>query len=476
MSGAISTVPTVPTARTVFAGRWPTRWTNAALLLLGAVSLLLYCKGAHDQGQQRILTFTAGALGLAIPYFLASWLILRARPARSTWLLVLAFALAFRVVCLQTDVYLSTDLYRYIWDGRVQAAHINPFRYVPADPHLAFLRDDKIYPHINRKSYAKTVYPPGAQIVFWTVTRISESVTCIRITMVAFEALAVWGLVRLLATYGLPAQRALLYAWHPLVVWEFAGGGHVDAVMIAFVVLSLLWHRLDRPVSTGVALGLATLTKLFPVILAPALYRRWRWGWRMPAAIAGTVALGYLPYVLTYNLYGALGFLPRYTTEEGLQSGDRFFLMTLLPARALGAVGLHPYGVFVGLGALAVAAAAAWALWRRETDELSYLRRCLCLATIFVALLSSGVDWYATWLVPFLCFLPYSWLFWLTGSTMVLYLNWIHNEPRDIYLLNAAIYFPAAFLGGLMLARRWVAWRKALPAGSAASSPQTTPG
>ena len=78
MSGAIPPVP---------AGRWTPRWTNAALLLLGAVSLLLYFKGAHDQGQKRITTFTAGALGLAIPYFLASWVVLRARPARSTWLL-----------------------------------------------------------------------------------------------------------------------------------------------------------------------------------------------------------------------------------------------------------------------------------------------------------------------------------------------------------------------------------------------------
>jgi alpha-1,6-mannosyltransferase len=460
-------------ASRVLAGRWSTRWTNVALVLLGAVSLLLYCKGAHDQGQKRILTFTAGALGLAIPYFLASWLILRARTARSTWLIVLGFAVAFRVVCLQTDVYLSTDLYRYIWDGRVQAAHINPYRYIPADKHLAFLRDPKIYEHVNRRTYAKTVYPPGAQIIYWAVTRLSESVTCIRLTMVAFEGLAVWGLIRLLATFGLPAQRSLLYAWHPLVVWEFAGGGHVDAVMIAFVVLALLWHRLERPVSTGLALGFAILTKLFPMILAPALYRQWRWGWKMPAAAVATVVLGYLPYVLTYNFHGSLGFLPRYTNEEGLQTGDRFFLMSVLPSSALEAVGLSTYYVFVSLGVLTVVLASAWALWRRETDELSYLRRCLCLATIFVVLLSSGVDWYATWLVPFLCFLPYPWLFWLTGTSMLLYLNWIHTSAHDVFLLNAAIYFPAAFLGLLMLARRWWAWRNALPGGGPSRSSRT---
>lgn len=457
----------------VLAGRWSPRWTNAALVVLGAVSVLLYCKGAHDQGMKRITTFTAGALGVAIPYFLASWVILRARPARSTWVLVLGFALLFRVVGVRTEAYLSTDLYRYIWDGRVQAAGINPYRYLPVDQHLAFLRDDQIYPNINRKTYAKTIYPPFAQLIFFVASRVSESITCIRLTMVLFEGLALWGLVRLLATFGLPAQRALMYAWHPLVVWEFAGGGHVDAIMIALTVLTLLLHRLGRPAATGLALAGAMLTKLFPVLLAPALYRKFRWGWPMPLAFAAAVVLAYLPYVLTYNLPGALGFLPNYTHEEGLQSGDRFFLLNLLPARTLHALGLSTYGVFIALVLLAVTLASAWAFWKREADELSYLRRCLCLATIFVVVLSSGYDWYYAWLVPFLCFLPYPWLFWLTASSMVLYLNWVRYEATDTYLQNAFIVFPAAFLGLLTLARRWVAWLNARPPGRLVPAPAT---
>ena len=479
----------------LLAGRWSTRWTNAALLLLGAVMMVLFCKGAHDQGQKRIVTFTAGALGVAIPYFLASWLILRARPARSTWLLVLGFALMFRMVGLGTNAYLSTDLYRYVWDGRVQDAHINPYRYIPANKNLAFLRDgdhqrpatpprwnkgdpdedkgDVIYQNINRKTYAKTVYPPAAEVIYLAVTRISESVTCIRITMIAFEGLAIWGLARLLGTFGLPAQRVLLYAWHPLIVWEFSGGGHVDAIMIAFVVWTLLLCRLNRPFATGVMFALAVLTKLYPVILAPALYRRWSWAWRLSAAFAATVVLGYAPYVATYNLHGSLGFLPRYTNEEGLQSGDRFFLLTLLPEHGLEKFGVSAYVLFVTLVGVALAAASGWAVWRKESDELSYLRRCLCLATIFVVVLSSGYDWYYTWLVPFLCFLPYPWLFWLTASSMVLYLNWIHYEATDTYLQNAVICFPAAFLGLQMLARRWVAWRVALPAGGVTGPRET---
>ena len=40
-------------------------------------------------------------------------------------------------------------------------------------PHA--LRDGGIYAHINRSNYAKTVYPPGSQMVFLLVTRLSET-------------------------------------------------------------------------------------------------------------------------------------------------------------------------------------------------------------------------------------------------------------------------------------------------------------
>ena len=67
---------------------------------------------------------------------------------------------------LSAPPYLSTDIYRYVWDGRVIAAGINPYRYIPADPHLEGLRDPEIFPQINRANYAPTIYPPAARRSF----------------------------------------------------------------------------------------------------------------------------------------------------------------------------------------------------------------------------------------------------------------------------------------------------------------------
>jgi alpha-1,6-mannosyltransferase len=58
---------------------------------------------------------------------------------RSSWRVVLgiaALAIAMRVPVALSPPYLSSDVYRYVWDGRVEAAGFNPCRYKPDDPQL----------------------------------------------------------------------------------------------------------------------------------------------------------------------------------------------------------------------------------------------------------------------------------------------------------------------------------------------------
>src|SRR5262249_35653022 len=148
------------------------------------------------------------------------------------------------------------------------------YRYIPVDPHLAALRDERIFPNVNRSTYAPTIYPPVAEGIFFLATRLGESVTAMKAVMVAFEAAAVLLLLRLLPLFGLPRERILVYLWHPLPLWEFAGSGHIDAAMIAFVALALGARRRDAAWLTGVALTAAALVKFFPAVLFPAFHRR----------------------------------------------------------------------------------------------------------------------------------------------------------------------------------------------------------
>ncbi|XSC42977.1 hypothetical protein ACF1BQ_033345 [Bradyrhizobium sp. RDT10] len=103
------------------------------------------------------LTILAGLLTIAAARFAE-----RVPADRVLWL-ILGLGIVLRAYVLLFDPLLSSDIYRYVWDGRVQAAGINPYRYFPADEALAFLRDGTIFPNINRADTAVTIYPPVAQ-------------------------------------------------------------------------------------------------------------------------------------------------------------------------------------------------------------------------------------------------------------------------------------------------------------------------
>ncbi len=423
------------------------RQANLALVVLGAASFALYRLGLRAEGTSDIIWFVKVALIQTTLYLIAAWLVLHSRSSRFTLIIVIVFAALFRLSILFTPPYLSDDIYRYVWDGRVQAAGINPYRYVPADEQLVRLRDADIYPHINRRDYAHTIYPPVAQAIYFLATRVSERVIWMKTVMVGFEALALWALASLLASFNLPRQRALLFAWHPLYVWETAGSGHVEAIAIAFILLALLARRRNWETATGVALACATLVKLFPVVLFPALYKRW--DWRMPVAFITTIIIAYVPY-LSVGLTGALGYLPGYTEEEGIQNGVRFYLLSL--AQHVFGEDRVPNAAFLIFALLVLFVLAVWMLWKQErADDSSYLARSLTLAVVFTGLLSPRYSWYFAWLVPFACLMPLAPLLYITTVSFVLYASWLGDKPPQLFILNTFIYLPLALVVALTL-------------------------
>ena len=193
------------------------------------------------------LTIPAGLLTIA-----ATAQAERTPTTRALWL-ILGVAIGLRAYVLLFDPLLSSDIYRYVWDGKVQATGINPYRYVPADPALASLRDGTIFPHINRANTAVTIYPPVAQFFFLIVTRIGENVTVMRLALVGCEAVTVAIIALFLRRINQPVTRVVAYLWHPLPLWEIASSGHVDALMLALMLLGL-WIALRGHALRGAAL------------------------------------------------------------------------------------------------------------------------------------------------------------------------------------------------------------------------------
>lgn len=429
------------------AAAWSTKWTVIAVSVVGVAMLALYCFAVRAKGVVDIVWFLELVVVQVVVYLAVAWLSLRSRDSRSLLLAGLIFSALFRLSIIFSPPYLSDDIYRYIWDGRVQSAGINPYRYIPADESLAQLRDDRIYLYINRRDYAHTMYPPVAEGAFLLITRFSESVTWMKAAMVGFEAVAVWAIVQLLVSFGFARQRVLIYAWHPLVVWEFAGSGHLDALMIAFIALALLARRNQSETLTGVLLACATCVKFFPAVLFPALYPRR--SWKMPLAFVVTVLIAYLPY-LSVGPFAVLGFLGGYASERGMLSGEQFFLLAL--ARQSLSVNIPAVGYLI----FVVAVLGVLSLWLlRNQSETGYLRNCLLIASVFMVLLTPHFSWYFVWLIPLLCFITSVPVFYLTVASFVLYLTWLGDSPNRVLVLKALIFVPALVLAVIV---KW--WRR----------------
>lgn len=389
---------------------WRLMAVGLVLIALQSLALQLHGRWDADYG------FVAAGLAAGGVYLLAIRVIARSAPGPGAFAVVLVVTAALRGLLLFEPTLHSTDAYRYVWDGRVQAARVNPYRYVPADPALAGLRDEAIYPHINRADYAVTIYPPVAQAAFRLVQGLGDTLLGLKLGFLALEALAMWGLLRLLSTLGRPRVQLLVYSWHPLPIWEVAGDAHVDAGMMALLVLALWAASAGRGFLSGVLLAGSVLFKPLTAAALPAFWHPW--DWRVPTGFVVAAGAAYLAYVDAGA--GVLGFLAPYTAEEGLRDGSGFFLLGLLGRLAGELPAWASAAYLLAAGTLLAGLAVAFVREPRR-DAATRARQAQWLLFAFLLLLSPNYPWYFLVLVPLGCLAPWPPALALTLTAVVLY-------------------------------------------------------
>ncbi|NRQ37849.1 hypothetical protein HII36_39375, partial [Nonomuraea sp. NN258] len=216
--------------------------TAALVAALAAVLGVIFLSGRPSLGWY----------GAAWALFAAALWALRGVPERWARPLVLAGGAAAIATGLLGPPGTSTDFYRYVWDGRVQAAGLSPYDRPPADPALAPLRDPWLFPtscpdgrfyplpgggctRINRPT-VHTIYPPLAEAYFLLVARVSPDGSRHRPLQTAGALLAAATSLVLLLRRG--PGRAACWAWCPAVPMEAVNNAHVDMLAVAAVALA----------------------------------------------------------------------------------------------------------------------------------------------------------------------------------------------------------------------------------------------
>jgi alpha-1,6-mannosyltransferase len=431
------------------------RHLQRAIWVLGGLSFLGYAFILARLGVHPVLLRWGFPLQDFIPFFLGLFGVLFALALLGAyWAFkegtndgrivapIVGFGVLFRLLLLPTPPVLSSDVFRYVWDGRVQAAGENPYLSTPASVATEREKQEPLYQQQNRP-FARTIYPPLAELAFRLVHRVAgDTVTAMKALMFLGDLCTLALLLRLLTALELPRSRILLYAWHPLAVVESAGSGHVDALAVPGILLAvLLWQR-GRTMGPGVALGTATLMKIFPIALLPAFFERRRW--RILLWFSAAVGLVYLPFFVQAGP-GVLGHLPRFLADPG-EVFNPSIMGILLYAGRLFTEEPTPWVSWIGRGALLVLLIR---LGRgdglQRTDLLAGIWRVGALLTLLTSTLH---PWYLLWLLPFLSLQPRPAFVYLSGAVALSYALYLAPSMPARVAIGLLEYVPFILLLG----------------------------
>ena len=375
--------------------------------------------------------------------------------------LVLVFGLIFRVLLISQDPWFSNDVYRYIWDGRVSAAGINPYQYPPDHIQLEHLQDEDIFPEINYPEIA-TVYPPVTQFFFWLNFHIGDSIVSWKIILIFLEISLTMILFKLAEFLKINKMRVMLFTLNPLVITETYMNGHFEILGLLFLWLAIYLFYIKREWLCILAAVPAVLVKFLPLLIYLPFMRPQFW--KKILIIIGITALLIFPFALSgvIPMSGFFSYINRWSFN-----GAIFKVITsiiyLLPIKAIniGSFNLNDHLEMVYLNqefyykifAAVILLFVIINQWRKSQSEfypagIRPLTAAFMITGTFLLLTPTLHPWYLLWIIPFLIFLPgWSWLiftFLIQLSYQVIYnfqLTGIWQEQTWILLLEYTPFY-----------------------------------
>jgi alpha-1,6-mannosyltransferase len=296
--------------------------------------------------------------------------------------LCLVLAAVWRVPLLLEPPTLSTDVYRYVWDGRIQRLGYDPYLVAPANSKFRQLHTAET--RLINHSDVPTPYPAAAELFFRAVMTVKESALAMKSAVVLCDASVVAVLFCWLQAWRRSTWWVLAYAWNPLVALEGAGNGHVDLLGALCLVLTAASLARGRRTMASVAFALGVGVKFLPATLVPLLWRRIR---LRDAALGGAaLAALYIPFLGHGSLpFGSLGdYLAYWRVNAPVYS-------TL--ERVFPTAGLIVVPIAFGL------AVAFWTRWHFALESPEAWAWPVAVTLFFAPAI---FPWYFLWLAPFL--------------------------------------------------------------------------
>ena len=230
-------------------------WLSALLLLAGAIITLPY---GDFRLADNVISFGYGIAVMCLG-FIFSW---GGRSLNAWWFW--GVAIATRLILL--FMYPGDDIWRYLWEGYIQNQGFSPYDFAPNVSELIPYRSSW-WSQINHQSVS-AIYPPITQLGFRGLAAISPSIILFKSSFAIADLLTCW-----LLTKKFTYLQTTLYAWNPLVIYSFAGGGHYDSWFILPLVAA--WMLLDKPIDFPHSILVSYSSFFAPLLIGISIAVKW---------------------------------------------------------------------------------------------------------------------------------------------------------------------------------------------------------
>lgn len=268
-----------------------------------------------------IIIYSAVWIGLSVLFIYFSYRLMNFKPSRKLIYIFVTSGILVRLFFLFGQPIGSDDVYRYMWDGKIQDAGINPYLYKPVDKELNSLHSDILPSKMNFQNM-KTIYFPLSQWLFYLGYNLSgESVWAYKLLLLLSELLTLFLLYKIFVKLKIETKFILLYALAPLPIIQFALDAHLDGFGLPLLLAFIYYYLDDRKIISAIFLGLSFSIKPVGVLILPILFLREKKILdKLLMCTVPFIAFGvqFLPYIFTSNPFEAFLIYTRNWFYNGL--------------------------------------------------------------------------------------------------------------------------------------------------------------
>ena len=357
--------------------------------------------------------------------------------------------IVFRAIFLLATPFLSQDFYRFIWDGRLIVAGINPYEYLPNEiinSIANFSESRLLFDKMGSLSASHfSNYPPINQLFFGIAAvfagkSILSSVLVFRIIIVLADIGIYYFGQKILVYFNQNPNKIFLYFLNPLVIIELTGNLHFEGVMLFFLALGLYFLLKNNLVLSALFIAISISVKLLPLLILPLFWQKL--GVKKSIVFYGLIiglnVLFFLPFVNNHLISNYLETISLWFVNFEFNASIYYII------RAIGFY-LKGYNIIGSVGKIipiiTILIILFYAFFRKNNTVDLIIKNALNVLTIYLLLSTTVHPWYVINLVLLSVFTNYKYVIIWSFTVFLSYFAYSNNLFKENLVLIFIEYF-----------------------------------